>query len=596
MSTNKNRRLTNHKLFVNHCQNIKNEVKELLTFHPKEWISAFRSNRKYPFFVRGDIDGFVALYINNLSTLLAILLSLQPILGDNIVYSKVLPGTGLAMLWGNFYYVYMARKLAFKEKRGNVCAMPYGICTPGAFAFIYVIISPTYYGCIPTHDKAYCQELAWNVALASNFITGIVLLLLCVFGEFIRKNTPSVALLASISGIGYVILALNEYLPISETPIVGFIPFTIVMLGYFGGVTYGPLPVAFVALVIGTILGWATSLNQGSVVHEAVHLLKFYPPVFPMKEMFQHIDTIHFYLSTTIPTAIVIAIGTIQCVESAKRAGDFYPTHEAMFVDGIGTLIATCFGSIFSMTAYIGHPAMKKMGAKQAYSIINGICYLPLCFFGISGLLISIISVVAINPVVIFIGLVICSDTLAITPQRHYPAFLLGLMPIIADWGKGTILSGVSNAYSNFTLPNVQFSSNVSSFITGFSYRGLANFAGGSLLQSIFVTAIFMYMIDRKFLHATVWSLLASFLSLFGLINSSNVGVLVKNTDDGWRFTVAYVMLAAFFLVLEIIQRKHWIKGQEREPDDLSSLEWAEWKREQGLKELITYDNSLVNE
>ncbi|CAF4082245.1 unnamed protein product, partial [Rotaria sordida] len=593
MSTNKNRRLTNHKLFVNHCQNIKNEVKELLTFHPKEWISAFRSNRKYPFFVRGDIDGFVALYINNLSTLLAILLSLQPILGDNIVYSKVLPGTGLAMLWGNFYYVYMARKLAFKEKRGNVCAMPYGICTPGAFAFIYVIISPTYYGCIPTHDKAYCQELAWNVALASNFITGIVLLLLCVFGEFIRKNTPSVALLASISGIGYVILALNEYLPISETPIVGFIPFTIVMLGYFGGVTYGPLPVAFVALVIGTILGWATSLNQGSVVHEAVHLLKFYPPVFPMKEMFQHIDTIHFYLSTTIPTAIVIAIGTIQCVESAKRAGDFYPTHEAMFVDGIGTLIATCFGSIFSMTAYIGHPAMKKMGAKQAYSIINGLCYLPLCFFGISGLLISIISVVAINPVVIFIGLVICSDTLAITPQRHYPAFLLGLMPIIADWGKGTILSGVSNAYSNFTLPNVQFSSNVSSFITGFSYRGLANFAGGSLLQSIFVTAIFMYMIDRKFLHATVWSLLASFLSLFGLINSSNVGVLVKNTDDGWRFTVAYVMLAAFFLVLEIIQRKHWIKGQEREPDDLSSLEWAEWKREQGLKELITYDNSL---
>ncbi|CAF0954956.1 unnamed protein product [Rotaria sordida] len=596
MSTNKNRRLTNHKLFVNHCQNIKNEVKELLTFHPKEWISAFRSNRKYPFFVRGDIDGFVALYINNLSTLLAILLSLQPILGDNIVYSKVLPGTGLAMLWGNFYYVYMARKLAFKEKRGNVCAMPYGICTPGAFAFIYVIISPTYYGCLPTHDKAYCQELAWNVALASNFITGIVLLLLCVFGEFIRKNTPSVALLASISGIGYVILALNEYLPISETPIVGFIPFTIVMLGYFGGVTYGPLPVAFVALVIGTILGWATSLNQGSVVHEAVHLLKFYPPVFPMKEMFQHIDTIHFYLSTTIPTAIVIAIGTIQCVESAKRAGDFYPTHEAMFVDGIGTLIATCFGSIFSMTAYIGHPAMKKMGAKQAYSIINGLCYLPLCFFGISGLLISIISVVAINPVVIFIGLVICSDTLAITPQRHYPAFLLGLMPIIADWAKGTILSGVSNAYSNFTLPNVQFSSNVSSFITGFSYRGLANFAGGSLLQSIFVTAIFMYMIDRKFLHATVWSLLASFLSLFGLINSSNVGVLVKNTDDGWRFTVAYVMLAAFFLVLEIIQRKHWIKGQEREPDDLSSLEWAEWKREQGLKELITYDNSLVNE
>lgn len=139
------------------------------------------------------------------------------------------------MLWGNLYYVYMARKLAYKEKRSDVCAMPYGICTPGAFAFIYVIISPTYYECLPKHDKAYCQELAWHVALASNFITGIVLLLLCIFGEFIRKNTPSVALLSSISGIGFAILALNEYLPIAETPIVAFIPFTIIMLGYFAG-------------------------------------------------------------------------------------------------------------------------------------------------------------------------------------------------------------------------------------------------------------------------------------------------------------------------------------------------------------------------
>jgi hypothetical protein len=44
---------------------------------------------------------------------------------------------------------------------------------------------------------------------------------------------------------------------------------------------------------------------------------------------------------------------------------------------------------------------MKKMGAKQAYSVIHGLSYLPLCFFGISGVLISIIAVVAINPIVV---------------------------------------------------------------------------------------------------------------------------------------------------------------------------------------------------
>ncbi len=73
------------------------------------------------------------------------------------------------------------------------------------------------------------------MALASNFTTGIILLLLCLFGEFIRRNTPAVALLSSISGIGFTYLALNEYLPVAASPIVSFLPFAIVMLGYFAG-------------------------------------------------------------------------------------------------------------------------------------------------------------------------------------------------------------------------------------------------------------------------------------------------------------------------------------------------------------------------
>jgi AGZA family xanthine/uracil permease-like MFS transporter len=119
----------------------------------------------------------------------------------------------------------------------------------------------------------------------------------------------------------------------------------------FNLVTYGPVPVAFVALVTGTALGWITSLNQASAVREAIHLVRGYSLVFPIKQIFLRFNTISTYLSTTIPTAISIAIGTIQCVESAKRAGDFYPTREAMFADGMGTLIASLFGSIFSMTS-----------------------------------------------------------------------------------------------------------------------------------------------------------------------------------------------------------------------------------------------------
>jgi hypothetical protein len=43
------------------------------------------------------------------------------------------------------------------------------------------------------------------------------------------------------------------------------------------------------------------------------------------------------------------------------------------------------------------------MGAKQAYSIANGLAFLPLCFFGINALLLSIIAIVSVNPIIVSI-------------------------------------------------------------------------------------------------------------------------------------------------------------------------------------------------
>jgi hypothetical protein len=74
------------------CQAIADETKALFTFHPKEWISAFRPNPKFPLFVVGDIDGFVALFMNNLATLLAVILGLRLVLEDDIIYGKIVPG------------------------------------------------------------------------------------------------------------------------------------------------------------------------------------------------------------------------------------------------------------------------------------------------------------------------------------------------------------------------------------------------------------------------------------------------------------------------------------------------------------------------
>ena len=166
-------------------------------------------------------------------------------------------------------------------------------------------------------------------------------------------------------------------------------------------------------------------------------------------------------------------------------------------------------------------------------------------------------------------------------------------MPTIADWARSSIINGVSSAYSGFTIPNVDFIQNVSSQITDFSFHGLNNLAGGSLLQCIFITAIMMYMIDRKFLRAIFWSLSAGLLSFFGLIHASNVGVLYRSTDDGWQFTVGYVMIAFVFLLFEIAQRRGWVEGSESEPDDLSSEEWKEWSKNKIFAQAAVNDTTL---
>jgi hypothetical protein len=103
-----------------------------------------------------------------------------------------------------------------------------------------------------------------------------------------------------------------------------------------------------------------------------------------------------------------------------------------------------------------------------------------------------------------------------------------------------------------------------------------------------------IYMIDRKFVQAAIWSFLAGLFALFGLISSSAVGVLVKSTDDGWRFAIGYMLMVVLFGLFELAQRKKWIKEQETEPDDLSSIEWAEWKRKQKLEERTKPDDEIT--
>ena len=68
-------------------------------------------------FVKGDIDGFFGLWMDNLINLLLIVSFLKGLLGfsDSLIFGRVLPAAALSLLGGNLFYAWQARRLAARD-------------------------------------------------------------------------------------------------------------------------------------------------------------------------------------------------------------------------------------------------------------------------------------------------------------------------------------------------------------------------------------------------------------------------------------------------------------------------------------------------
>src|SRR5688572_32786659 len=87
-------------------------------------------------FVRGDVDGFFGLAVDNLVQLplIDVLCRAVPGVPPELIYGRVLPGAAISILVGNLAYAYQARALARRTGRSDLCALPYGINTVSLFA------------------------------------------------------------------------------------------------------------------------------------------------------------------------------------------------------------------------------------------------------------------------------------------------------------------------------------------------------------------------------------------------------------------------------------------------------------------------------
>ena len=184
-----------------------------------------------------------------------------------------IPACGVSLLFGNFYYAWLATRLA-TENRTNVTAQPYGLNTTVIF-IIWQYVPPRAQAAADKfapdatatdaemHSAArQAAEYGWKVSVAANFIIGVFEMCGFFLGDLIRWAIPTAAVYIPLAGVGFVYLAFKPMITIAKEPIMCFLPLVVVVVGFFGNVRYPlygkiTIPVAFLAIAIATISGWA---------------------------------------------------------------------------------------------------------------------------------------------------------------------------------------------------------------------------------------------------------------------------------------------------------------------------------------------------
>src|SRR5213592_3054586 len=154
--------------------------------------------------VPGDWNGFFGLFTNvvlNVIVLTGLCLGVVK-MPDTLVFHRILPALGIALPIGNLYYAYLAYRLAKKEGRSDVTAMPYGPSVPHMFIVTFVIMLPTF---LQTKDPV----KAWEAGLAWAFIIGLIILAGAFVGPYVRRFTPRAAMLGTLAGISITFISMR---------------------------------------------------------------------------------------------------------------------------------------------------------------------------------------------------------------------------------------------------------------------------------------------------------------------------------------------------------------------------------------------------
>jgi len=504
----------------------------------------------------GDWNAFFGFGTNILVNLLVLTGLLRFVLKmpDAVVFGRILPAAGLMLFLSTLYYAYLAWSLAKKTGRNDVCALPSGISVPHMFVVVFVIM-------LPISIKSGDPIKGWEAGLTWVFVQSFVLMAGGFVAPIIRRITPRAALLGTLAGVSVAFIALRPALEMYMTPALGVVCFAIILVSWFGGVRwFRGVPAGLVAIALGCVIAWGGAAlgmpvggMSGANLAASFANFGFSVPLPAVGHVFSGFEFLGVILVTAIPFGIYDLVEAMDNVESAAAGGDSFPTTRVLTADGVVSLIGCLMGNPFINAVYIGHPGWKAMGGRIGYSAATGVVVLLMCWLGIISVMTSLIPVVAIAPILLYIGMLIGAQAFQETPKSHAPAIILAFMPHLAAWGKLQIDNALGAAGTNAAAVGLDKLGQ-----SGVLYHGLEVLGGGAILGGLVLGAIAVFIIDRELVKAAAFAVAGALLTFFGFMHGEHIGIGQSLSVAGSYLAFAAVLLAcAKFATVEPKPAEH---------------------------------------
>jgi AGZA family xanthine/uracil permease-like MFS transporter len=519
-------------------------------------------------FVRGDVDGLFALGLDNLLMLIlmsSLCLGFPLFFPPELYFQTILPATAVGVIFGNLIYARMALQLAKKENRDDVCAIPYGINLITVIVFVFLVMYPAKLVALGQgQTEAEAARIAWQAGLMACFVSGLLEISCAFFADFIRRITPRAALLAALAAIGLFFIAGDFVFRTYAYPLIGMTGLALTLVFYFGKVQFaGGVPGGVIILGTGITLAWGLHFFgfESVVPFGSLNWDQFglHVPVPQLGELYAALPQLLPYLSAIIPMGLLSGILSLQNLESAKAAGDDFAAKPALLTNGLGSVIAATLGSSFPTTIYIGHPGWKSIGSRAGYSVLTAIAIGILCFTGLINVVTYLIPIEAGMAILIWIGLMMCSQAFDAIPRQHMPAVAIGLLPGIAAYA--AVISKHTLRASGQGTPEAPFPETlVGDFITNANFyaEGMYALEAGYIYTSLILAAATVCIIDRRFKHAAGWFTAGGVLAATGMSHSFlNTGFdIIATITPAWKWTLGYLAMAFVCLLVPFISKQ----------------------------------------